>query len=92
MKSLMALALLFGLLAATSVNADGLRCGNDLVSKGDSIVSVERSCGPPIREAELVNAYGKRIGTVWYVDGGYGRNDRRVEFRGGRVARIERIQ
>lgn len=92
MKSLAFSALVFGLILATSVNAGGLRCGNDLVSTGDSIVTVERSCGPPMRRAHLVNTDGKRIGTVWYIEGGYGRNDRRVEFRGGRVASIERIR
>lgn len=92
MKQLISLGLLSILLAAATAHADGLRCGNDLVAKGDSIVSVERSCGPPMRQADLVNAHGKRIGTVWYIDAGYGRDNRRVEFRGGRVASIERIR
>lgn len=80
------------LAAASTANAAGLRCGNALVSQGDSIISVQEKCGEPIRQARLVNDYGRQIGTVWYIDAGYGKADRRITFRGGRVARIERVR
>ena len=76
----------------TTTQAAGLRCGNALVSQGDSIVGVVEKCGDPIREARLVNDYGKQIGTVMYFDPGYGKNTRRVTFRGGRVASIEQVR
>ena len=79
-------------LVAATASAAGLRCGNALVSQGDSILSVQESCGDPIRTAQLVNDKGKQIGTVMYFDAGYGKADRRVEFRAGRVVRIERVR
>lgn len=80
------------ILVGPSAHADGLRCGNDLVQRGDSIISVERKCGEPIREADLVNDRGKVVGTILYFDAGYGKADRRVTFRAGRVVRIERVR
>ena len=77
---------------ATTTQAAGLRCGNALVSQGDGITSVTEKCGQPKRQARLVNDYGKQIGTVMYFDAGYGKADRRVTFRGGRVASIERVR
>lgn len=41
------IALLLGLSASTSVLADTLRCGNDLVSLGDRGFEIRRKCGDP---------------------------------------------
>jgi hypothetical protein len=94
MKSLLPLASLALLVAAPALEAAaaGLRCGNDLVQRGDSIVHVRQKCGDPLHQADLVNDRGKVIGTVLYFDPGYGRKDRRVTFRGGRVVSIERLR
>ncbi len=91
-RILLPTVLLIALISAPAVQADGLRCGNELVQRGDSIVSVEKACGEPMRKSNLVNDYGKVIGTVLYFEGGYGRSDRRVVFRGGRVVDIERLR
>jgi|GEM_PF-6671192 len=85
------LAILLVLVTPTT-QAAGMRCGNDLVQRGDSIVGVRDKCGDPIHQADLVNDRGRVIGTVLYFDLGYGRNDRRVVFRGGRVVAIERVR
>lgn len=41
-------AVLLGLLLTTPLQADTLRCGNQLVSTGDTAREVEDKCGPPI--------------------------------------------
>lgn len=92
MRSAPLLAILTTLTLAAAAHAAGLRCGGALVSKGDSINSVLEACGEPTREAALVNDYGNEIGTVLYFDPGHGRDERRVEFRGGRVSLIERMR
>lgn len=92
MRMIITATLVAGVLAATASQAAGLRCGNSLISQGDGITSVIEKCGEAKREARLVNSYGKQIGTILYFDAGYGKNDRRVIFRGGRVVSIERVR
>jgi hypothetical protein len=52
---------------------------------------VLEACGEPKRRARLVDDDGDTIGTVFYVDPGYGTDTRRLEIRSGRVSLIERI-
>lgn len=78
------------LLSLTSVHAASLRCGNDLVRPGDSILDVTEVCGNPDREVAIVGADNQRVGTAFYyrMDN---KADRKVYFRGGSVTAIERL-
>lgn len=93
MRPVIAACLVVLLGAATTAEAAGLRCGNDRVQVGESIITVEAQCGQPKRRAGLVNDDGNVIGTIYYYDSpNYGGNDRRIVFRGGRVVSIERVR
>ena len=78
------------LLAATAPHADSLRCGNNLIRPGDSVLEVTDACGRPDREVAIVDGDNDRVGTAFY----YRLNnkaDRKVYFRGGSVTDIERL-
>lgn len=92
MRILIAIACLAGILAVTTVNAAGLRCGNDLVATGDAITSVIDKCGSPKYQTALRNDEGEQIGEILYFDPGDGKADRKVTFRDGNVTRIERVR
>jgi hypothetical protein len=74
----------------TPLHAAGLRCGNDLVRPGDSVLAVADSCGEPDRRAAIVGEDNHRIGTAYYYRQ-ENKAARKVYFRGGEVTRIERL-
>lgn len=78
------------LLAVPAAHADSLRCGNDLVRPGDSVLDVQDACGRPDREAAIIGEDNTRVGTAFYYRMEY-KADRKVIFRGGAVDRIERL-
>lgn len=85
------LAVMFVLLStATAAHADGLRCGNDLVRPGDSVLDVTDACGTPDREVVIVDKHNHRVGTAFYYRVN-NKADRKVYFRGGSVTAIERL-
>jgi hypothetical protein len=56
-----ALALLVGtILGAHSAHADSMRCGNQLVSDGDSLLAVESRCGPPAMRQHRTEVRSRR--------------------------------
>ncbi len=77
--------------AIEDARAASLRCGNDLVQRGDSYLDVTDACGKPAREVALVGEDDQRVGTALYYKGGYGKADRKVYLRGGTVTGIERL-
>lgn len=78
------------LLIAPVVQADSLRCGNDLVRPGDSVLDVQDACGKPDREVAIMGEDNTRVGTAFYYRMEY-KADRKVYFRGGAVTGIERL-
>ncbi len=88
--------LLAGLLLAsvTAVaQADTLRCGSDLVQRGDRTWDVRELCGEPdLKEpvAYHLRADGVTVATVerWYYNHGPQRLVRMVDFREGRVSAV----
>lgn len=84
--------LLSVLIGAAAVPAwgDSLRCGNDLVRAGDSVLQVTDACGQPDREVAIVGADNQRVGTAFYYRL-TNKADRKVYFRAGAVTGIERL-
>lgn len=78
------------LLIAPTVYGDSLRCGNDLVRPGDSVLDVQDACGQPDREVAIMGEDNTRVGTAFYYRMKY-KADRKVYFRGGSVTGIERL-
>lgn len=78
------------LLAAPVAPADSLRCGNDLIRPGDSVLDVTDTCGRPDREVAVVDGNNVRVGTAFYyrIEN---KADRKVHFRGGAVVGVERL-
>jgi hypothetical protein len=71
--------LVFGVLAATTVFADGMRCGGDLVEIGDTEYEVVRKCGQPsYKEANR-----------WIYDRGVGRYIKILKFGNGKLLFID---
>lgn len=70
--------------------ADSLRCGNDLVRAGDSVLAVTDACGRPDREVAVVGEDNQRVGTAFYYRLP-NRANRKVHLRGGAVTRVERL-
>lgn len=57
-----ALALLVGLsLRVHSAYADSMRCGNQLVSDGDTLLAVEARCGPPAMRQHRTEVRSRRL-------------------------------
>lgn len=67
-----------------------LRCDNDLVRAGDSVLAVTDACGLPDREVAIIGEDDQRVGTAFYYRL-ENRADRKVHFRGGSVTMIERL-
>lgn len=59
--------LLFVLLSISSSPAWGMRCGTDLVSKGDTKAEVQEACGPPacIRTPRSATILKWKAGIYW---------------------------
>lgn len=51
---LLSCSLVFGLLVASAVRADGMRCGGKLVSDGDTMLEVKNLCGAPHQAIQRV--------------------------------------
>lgn len=75
---------------ATGAVGNSLRCGQSLVVAGDSLTEMREACGQPERIVELQNQYGATVGRLYYYDPGYGKAERAVEVRNGRVVAVER--
>lgn len=82
----LALAMAF---ASSTAAASSMRCGNDLVRKGDHISEVHGKCGPPATSTVLENKYGAAVGKQELYDNVRGSRDRLVTYHGDRVVRIE---
>ncbi len=80
------------LLAAGAVSADSMRCGNDLVLKGDHVSEVHKKCGEPVRSTTLENEFGATIGKREIYDSAHGSRDHLVTYRDERVISIERLR
>ena len=72
----------FGVLAAITVLADGMRCGNSLVEIGDTEYEVIRKCGQP----SYKNA------NQWIYDRGPGRFIKILNFGNGKLLFIDETQ
>jgi len=79
------------LATAPGAQASALRCGNDLIVPGDSILDVEDACGTPDREVALIGQNDQRVGTAYYYRL-HNKSDRKIIFRGGSVAAIEVLE
>lgn len=75
---------------AMPVRADGLRCDNELVREGDSVLAVTDACGEPDRRVAVIGEDNQRVGTAFYYRQD-NKADRKVHLRGGKVTRIERL-
>ena len=71
--------------------ADAMRCGQDLVSKGDHITDVHAKCGEPIRTIKLTNRHGAQVGLREVYDSSRGTRKHEVTYRSDRVVDIERL-
>ncbi|SEO70927.1 DUF2845 domain-containing protein [Aquisalimonas asiatica] len=80
------------LIAVAPAAADFMRCGNDLVQRGDHIAEVHRKCGEPVRTSVLENEYGAAVGKREVYDSAHGSRDHLVTYHGERVVRIERLR
>lgn len=76
--------------AGVPASADSLRCGNDLVRAGDSVLAVTDACGRPDREVAVVGEDNQRVGTAFYYQL-ENRADRKIHLRGGTVTMVERL-
>lgn len=77
------------LLALSNPIMASMRCGTDLINKGDSVVLLLEACGEPdIGDSDLLLAYGS--GEVTY---NFGPREFmvRVTVSGGEVERIENL-
>ena len=74
--------LAFGVLAATTVFADGMRCGGAIVEIGDTEYEVVRKCGQP----SYKNA------NRWIYDRGVGRFIKILNFGNGKLLSIHETQ
>ncbi|QIT56104.1 DUF2845 domain-containing protein [Aquisalimonas sp. 2447] len=90
MKSIVLAVLL--LAASGTVAADHMRCGNDLVLKGDHVSQVHSKCGEPVRTTRLENEFGARVGKREMYDSAHGTGNHVVTYRDERVVSIERLR
>lgn len=88
------LALVAGLLSVFADQAPALRCGNALVSQGDTRYEVERQCGSPDYVDVQNEAFVAGVGPVgeieeWYYNRGPQQLIRVLVFRNGELVREE---
>jgi len=103
-KGIVAALLFVSCAYAAGVHADTMRCGNRLVTTGDSSGKVLRLCGEPThrdavriekKKVERTTAEGSVSETVevaverWSYDQGHGRLLKILEFRDGVLTTIE---
>lgn len=86
------LIMVLTLLLSTAAAADYMRCGNDLVLKGDHVVEVHDKCGEPVRTTRLENEFGAVVGKREVYDSAHGSRDHLVTYRDERVIRIDRLR
>jgi hypothetical protein len=85
-KTILALVLVFSLIAVNWVLAQSMRCGKQLVRRGDSMPDVLSKCGEP-----QFRYKGTRSGAeIWGYNPGLGNFSYALTFRGGAVDRIEK--
>ena len=82
------LAVIMTAMTSTAV-ADFIRCGNDLVQKGDHVSAVHSKCGQPLRTTQLENEFGAMFGKRELYSDVCGSRDRLVTYRDERVVRID---
>jgi len=103
-RSLASLSLL-ACLALCALPAHALRCGNNIVSEGDSTMLLLRNCGEPTLKEQFVDripvrtydqvtnayftAYGEQPYDVWTYNFGPRRFVQRITIKGGKIHRIE---
>lgn len=74
------------LFAISTATADGLRCGADLVSEGESVHKLIEACGEPVEGDMLYTDFGR-----WTYNFGPDEFMMRVTIRAGIVERVERL-
>jgi hypothetical protein len=103
-RSLASLSLL-ACLALCALPAHALRCGNNIVSEGDSTMLLLRNCGEPTQKEHFVDripvgtydqvrgeyytAYDEQPYDVWTYNFGPRRFIQRITIKGGKIHRIE---
>jgi hypothetical protein len=96
---------LLACLALSALPAHALRCGNNIVSEGDSTMRLLRNCGEPtlkeqfvdrmpVRTYDQVNnayytAYDEQPYDVWTYNFGPRRFVQRITIKSGKIHRIE---
>jgi hypothetical protein len=95
-------------LAPLAAYADGMRCGNALITRGDNLLRVQHECGTPTYASQYV-VYGFRpvfngiLGTYadesvpitveeWTYNLGPTRFMRKLRFENGELVRIESLE
>jgi hypothetical protein len=68
--------------------ASTMRCGNSLITPGDTKVTVERECGPPAYR-EVISGEDEPRVEQWLYEFGYGRFPYLLTFKGLRLVRIQ---
>lgn len=97
----------FLLLLSFAAGAQALRCGTDLVQKGDHITEVRKKCGEPDHQEKWIEdriihrrphrllPYESTIGsvviTLWTYNFGTRTLMRELRFENGRLVRIETL-
>lgn len=108
MKRLTILTLLLLLCPAAFANSDGMRCGNALITRGDSVLRVQHECGDPAYASQYVvyglrpvfngplNIYGDQTVPItveeWTYNFGSTRFMRKLRFENGQLVTIESLQ
>jgi hypothetical protein len=103
-RSLASLSLL-ACLALCALPVHALRCGNNIVSQGDSTMLLLRNCGEPTLKEQFVDrvpvraydqvrnesytTYDEQPYDVWTYNFGPRRFVQRITIKGGKIYRIE---
>jgi hypothetical protein len=107
MKRLIILAL-FLLCPAAFANSDGMRCGNALITRGDSVLRVQHECGDPAYASQyvvyglhpvyngLLHVYADETVPItveeWTYNFGPTRFMRKLRFENGELVTIESLE
>ena len=108
MKRLIIPILLLLLTPAAFANSDGMRCGNALITRGDSILRVQHECGDPTYASQyvvyglrpvfdgLLHVYGDQTVPItveeWTYNFGSTRFMRKLRFENGELVTIESLE
>lgn len=108
MKRSIILAALLFTSATAFANSDGMRCGNALITRGDSVLRVQHECGDPAYASQyvayglrpvfngLLNAYADQTVPItieeWTYNFGSTRFMRKLRFENGELVSIESLE